>query len=90
LRNVGAILTLTAAITVSSLFVLRFRRQGGMRPRLLPLVCAAIYVAASVWMLKSALKAPSTLLWIAVVVVATTVAYGLTRWARPKSAPPRV
>jgi basic amino acid/polyamine antiporter, APA family len=81
LRNVGAILTLTAAITVSSLFVLRIRLRGHARPSALPLACAAIYVVASGWMLAFALRDRSTLRWIGVVVGATIVAYGLTRWA---------
>lgn len=83
LRSVGAILTLTSGLTVAALLRLRFGKTPHPRPSLLVLGCAAIYVLGSVWMLWFTLtEAPRTLLWLAVVIAVTAVAYAGSLRAR--------
>jgi APA family basic amino acid/polyamine antiporter len=80
IRNVGVILTLTSALTVAALFKVRLRpRPGQERPGLVPLACAAVFIAVTAWMLYSS---PQNLLWPVVITVVATVAYILTRLFR--------
>lgn len=88
LRSVGAILTLTSGLTVAALLRLRFGHTPHPRPSLLVLACAAIYLFGSVWMLWFTLtEAPRTLLWLAVVVAVTAVAYAGSLRARRQRRP---
>jgi APA family basic amino acid/polyamine antiporter len=77
LTNVGAIIVLFSALTISCLFWIRPRA----RPEVL--VCGAVYVALSAWMLYYGFRnSPSLLVWtgaVAVIAVAAWLATGRTR-----------
>jgi APA family basic amino acid/polyamine antiporter len=85
LQNVGAILTLFAALT--ALGLVRWYLRGGRlvdgtvieRPPASSLVTACIYVASSAWMLYFGFKnSPTLLLWVGAVAAAALVAFFLT------------
>jgi APA family basic amino acid/polyamine antiporter len=83
LQNVGAILTLFAALTALSLFRVRFARPDLPRPPLLSLAAAGLYAASTAWMLYFGFKAKTHLLiWIGGVALVALVAYGTTRAIR--------
>jgi APA family basic amino acid/polyamine antiporter len=76
LRSVGAILTLTSALTVAALARLRFARTPLPRPSAGVLAAAAVYLAGSAWMLWYTLAdEPRALLWLAVVGGAAAIAH---------------
>jgi APA family basic amino acid/polyamine antiporter len=76
LRSIGAILTLTSALTVATLGRLRFGRTPFPRPSAGVMAAAFIYLAGAAWMLWFTLADdPRTLLWLAVVVVASALAH---------------
>ena len=85
LANVGAILTLFAAMVSVSIFRRAFSREAGLEtPDALTLVAAGVHVLSSAFMLYFGFKdSTGLLLWVAVVAAA-----GLTFWAlaRPRSA----
>jgi APA family basic amino acid/polyamine antiporter len=71
-ENVGAILSLTSALTVATLFRVRFGRTSFERPSAIALLSAALYIALAALMLYYALaRNPSALVWMAVVAAAT-------------------
>jgi APA family basic amino acid/polyamine antiporter len=80
LTNVGAVLTLFAALV--SVAVLRARAwpSGRTPPDLLTVLCAAVHVASAAWMLYYGLRgATHLLIWIAAAAGAALVAYAATR-----------
>ncbi len=87
LSNVGAILTLFAALTALGLFRARFAAGGKFsKPALSSLVAAGIYSASAAYMLYFGFKdKDSTLIWwVAGVSAVSFAAYGLTRAGRKK------
>ncbi len=83
LSNVGAILTLFSALTVFSLFWVRFRRKEFPRPQTAALVAAFIYLAFSGVMLYFGFRSSPTLnLWVGSSILAALVGYFLTRSRR--------
>lgn len=84
LSNVGAILVLFAALTVSGLFVARAR---GKDPSVVSLLCAGVYVLSALWMLFEGFKKSPTLLgWVAVVALGGLGAFAATRRAQRRAA----
>jgi APA family basic amino acid/polyamine antiporter len=76
LQNVGALLTLFAALTALSLF--RVRLRGG-RPPVSALVAAAVYGLFSAWMLYFGFRRfPRLLPWLVAIAAAATVFYAAT------------
>jgi basic amino acid/polyamine antiporter, APA family len=76
LQNIGAVLTLFAALTSASLFRIRFGRQALSPPLPGSLVAASIYVLAAAWMLYFGLRnSPILLVWIAVILLVSLIAY---------------
>jgi APA family basic amino acid/polyamine antiporter len=87
MQNVGAILTLFAALTALSLFRVRFARPDLPAPTAGSLAAAALYGASAAWMLYFGFQGKSHLLgWLGAIALAAMVAYVLTR---SRSAPPR-
>jgi APA family basic amino acid/polyamine antiporter len=87
LANVGAILTLVAALTVLCVCRLWLRPGGGTRPGPLALVSAAVYVIAGAWMLYDGVAgSPHLVWWLAGITLATVAGYVGTRLARPATA----
>jgi APA family basic amino acid/polyamine antiporter len=85
LANVGAILTLIAALTVLTVFRLRGRANVTAPPDLLSRACAALYVVAAAWMLYHGVsRSPSVLLWLAIIAGATLLGYFSTHILNPK------
>ena len=86
LANVGAILTLFAALVSVSIFRRAFGNETGVdKPDAMTLVAATIHVASSAFMLYFGFRdSTGLLIWVALVAVA-----GLGFWAlaRPKTAP---
>jgi basic amino acid/polyamine antiporter, APA family len=77
--NITVLLTMTSALTAASLFKLR------PRPAPLAMAAAVVYVAGSVWMLYAIFSsAPRTMLWPAIIVVVSTVAYFALRPSRAR------
>lgn len=77
-ENVGAILSLTSALTVATLFRVRFGRTPFERPSVIALISAAVYIALAGFMLYYALaKNPSASVWMAVVAAATLIGWRL-------------
>ncbi len=61
LQNVGAILAIVSALTVLSLFRVRFRRAPtAERPGIVPLVAAVVFAGVSGWMVTYAVKDASS------------------------------
>ncbi len=93
LQNVGAILTLFAALTMAGLFRAAAGKVTAEKPRPLALVAAAIYAGSTVFMLYTAIGRwlkppfgkphPEFLVWIAVVTVVALVAWAVTRMLKP-------
>jgi amino acid transporter len=82
MQNLGAILTLFAALTTLALVRVRFTRPDLPRPTALSLAAAALYTASSAWMLYFGFLGKTHLLgWLAAIVVVALVAYAFTRRA---------
>jgi APA family basic amino acid/polyamine antiporter len=80
LHDVGAILTLFAALTALSLFRVRFFRKDLGTPSVKALFAAAVFAASAAWMLYFGFRADtSLLLWIVLMSVLALGAYLLTR-----------
>ena len=80
LRSVGAILTLSSALTVALVLRLRFGRTEFPRPAPIVVVAAIVYLTGSGWMLWYTLTDdPRALLWLAVVAGAAALAYRSAR-----------
>ena len=81
LSNVGAILTLFAALTAAGLFRARFSAGGKFpKPALAGLLAAGVYSASAVYMLYFGFrdKGSTLLWWLAGVLAAAFAAYALT------------
>jgi len=80
LRSVGAILTLSSALTVALVLRLRFGRTQFPPPSVVVVGAAIVYLSGAAWMLCYTLTDDSrALLWLAVVAVAAAVAYQSAR-----------
>jgi APA family basic amino acid/polyamine antiporter len=83
LQNVGALLTLFAALTAGSLLWVRFARPDLPRPSLGGMLAAFIYVAASAWMFYFGFfgprASPRLLIWVGGVAAFALIAYAWTR-----------
>jgi APA family basic amino acid/polyamine antiporter len=82
LANVGAILTLFAALVALSVVTARWRRPDLPRASPGQLVAAAAYVGAAAWMLYHGFRGATLLVaWVAVVAAAALVFYLVSRRA---------
>ncbi len=91
LSNVGAILTLFSALTIFSLFWVRFRRKEFSRPQTAALAAALVYLAFSGVMLYFGFRRSPTLnLWVGSSILAALVGYFLTRARRSARTEPEV
>ncbi|HSW38930.1 MAG TPA: amino acid permease [Acidobacteriota bacterium] len=80
LQNVGAILTLFSALTVFTLFWIRFKRKEFPKPAFIALVSAFVYLALSGAMLYFGFVRSLTLnLWVGASVIAALIGYHFTR-----------
>jgi basic amino acid/polyamine antiporter, APA family len=80
LNNVGAILTLFSALTVSSLFWVCIRHKNIARPAFVTLASALFYLFLSGVMLYFGFKQSPTLnLWVGASILAALVGYFITR-----------
>ena len=79
LANVGAILTLFAALVALSLFRVRFFRPDLPRPSASSLVAAGVYVAFAAWMLYFGFRGATHLVaWLAAIAAVALFFYGFT------------
>ncbi len=79
LANVGAILTLVAALTVLGVVRLWLRPGARERPGRLALASALVYVSAAAWMLYHGIRdAPHVLFWLLGLLAVTALAYLFT------------
>jgi amino acid transporter len=80
LNNVGAILTLFSALTVFSLFWIRFRRTNRMKPEITALIAGFFYLLLSGVMLYFGFKQSPTLnLWVGASILTALIGYFVTR-----------
>jgi hypothetical protein len=87
MENLGAILTLFAALTTLSLLRVRFTRPALGRIPEVPLACAALYAPFAVWMLYFGFQGRSRLLpWLSAIVAAALIGYLATLRSRAKMA----
>lgn len=87
MQNLGAILTLFAALTAASLFRVRVARPDLPAPSVASLLAAALYAGSAAWMLYFGLQGKTHLLkWIALVVGVALAAYAVTRRTPPGEA----
>jgi APA family basic amino acid/polyamine antiporter len=79
LTNVGAILTLFAALVALALFRVRFARPDLPRPSNGSLCAAGLYVVFAAWMLYVGFRGATHLLaWLAAIAAAALLFYGFT------------
>lgn len=87
MNNVGAILTLMAALTVIAVFRARFSPKVTDRPGPIALIAAAVYLGASLWLFYYAFKLEKAAAsWMVAVCGAAIVAYGITQVVRTRMA----
>ena len=80
LSNIGAILTLISALTVSSLFWICFKRKEYPRPAPLVLIAAGLFLMISVVMLYFGFSESLTLiLWVGICILAALIGYFISR-----------
>ena len=80
LQNLGAVLTLFAALTAGALFKVRFRRPDLPRPSAGALIAAGVFVAASLLLLGYGVQASWRLAaWLAVALVCASLAFRFAR-----------
>jgi APA family basic amino acid/polyamine antiporter len=80
LENVGAILTLSSALTVFSLFWVYFKRREYPRPAPSVLIVAGFYLMISIVMLYFGFRGSLTLLpWIGICALAALIGYFFTK-----------
>ena len=80
LQNLGAVLTLFAALTAGALFKVRFRRPDLVQPTTGALVAAGVFVAASLLLLGYGVQASWRLAaWLAVTLVCASLAFRFAR-----------
>ena len=78
LQNVGAVLTLSAAVTAACLFRVRFGEMELPRPSIGALVSAAVYVVAAILMLCFGVRnSPLLAGWIGAILLVAATAYRL-------------
>ncbi len=83
MQNVGAILTLFAALTTLALVRVRFVRPAVPPPASLSLAAAALYTASAAWMLYFGFQGKTHLLWwLGAIAGVALAAYAFTRPAR--------
>ena len=76
LLNVGAVLTLSAAVTAASLFRIRFGRVGLPRPSAGALVAAAFYVGSALVILAFGVRdSPLLAAWIGAILLISAITY---------------
>jgi APA family basic amino acid/polyamine antiporter len=93
LRSVGVVLTISSALTVAAVVRLRFGSGPWPRPSAVVIAAAFAYVVGSAWILWYTItEAPRTLLWLAIVVLASVIGYvsaapnrRRSGWARKES-----
>ena len=89
LANVGAILTLFAALVALSLFRVRFGRPDLPRPSFASLVAAAVYVAFAAWTLYFGFRGATHLVaWLAVIAAMALGFYAFTARFRQQAPAP--
>jgi len=80
LNNVGAILTLFSALTVFSLFWVRFRRKEYAKPAAAALTAALFYLLLSAVMLYFGFrKSPTLNLWVGASILTALLGYFITK-----------
>jgi basic amino acid/polyamine antiporter, APA family len=80
LNNVGAILTLFSALTVFSLFWVRFRRKNRIKPAFAALISAFFFLLLSGVMLYFGFKKSPTLnLWVGASILMALIGYFATK-----------
>jgi basic amino acid/polyamine antiporter, APA family len=79
LNNVGAILTLFSALTVFSLFWIRFGKNNFPRPAVAALVAALCYLLLSGVMLYFGFKSPDLNRWVGASILMALVGYFITK-----------
>jgi len=79
LNNVGAILTLFSALTVFSLFWIRFRRKDLPRPAVAALLAGLCYLILSGVMLYFGFKSPDLNRWVGASILMALVGYFITK-----------
>jgi basic amino acid/polyamine antiporter, APA family len=79
LNNVGAILTLFSALTVFSLFWIRFRRKEFASPRPTALLAATFFLLLSGVMLYFGFKSPDLNLWVGASILMALIGYFVTK-----------
>ena len=80
LNNVGAILTLFSALTVFSLFWVRFRRKEYAKPAAAALTAALFYLLLSAVMLYFGFrKSPTLNLWVGASILTALIGYFITK-----------
>jgi APA family basic amino acid/polyamine antiporter len=80
LNNVGAILTLFSALTVFSLFWIRFRRKNRIKPAFAALISAFFFLILSGIMLYFGFKKSPTLnLWVGASILTALIGYFVTK-----------
>jgi APA family basic amino acid/polyamine antiporter len=85
LENVGAILTLFAALTALSLFKVRLRKAQP-HPSLPSLAAAGVYTLSAAWMLFLGFRKSLNLLgWVALMVSVALIAYATTTFLRRRN-----
>jgi APA family basic amino acid/polyamine antiporter len=85
MENLGAVLTLFAALTTIALLRARFARPAAAKITLLPLACAALYSAFAMWMLYFGFQGRSRLLpWLSAIATAAVVGYAVTMRSRER------
>jgi len=78
LQNVGAVLTLSAAVTAAALFRVRFGEMDFPRPSIGALVSAAVYVLAAIPMFYFGVRnSPLLAAWIGAILLIAATAYRL-------------
>lgn len=76
LQNLGAVLTLFAALTAGTLFGVRFRRPDLPRPSATALLAAGVFVASSVLLLAYGVQASWRLAaWLALALICASLAF---------------
>lgn len=80
LSNVGAILTLFSALTVFSLFWIRFKRKEFAKPAFMALAAASLYLMLSSIMLYFGfMQSPTLHLWVGASILAALIGYFVTK-----------
>ena len=86
LQNVGALLTLFAALTALSLFRVRRRGGAGRRPTTMALAAAAVYGVSAAWMLYFGFRSSTRLLaWVIAIAAVAVAFYAWTASARARA-----